>query len=105
MLFRINVCLGGVPATLINFLSLGPYGASLCARLYFRETQGTGNLLTKLSYKLINKIEANHCRAAYSHWWKRACHCKKTQQGFIAYRGKYALLPNPITETSDTSGG
>lgn len=69
MLMSIDVKFNHKPSQIINWLTCGPKGASMCARLYLynRYVSRRNMLVNGLKY-IIDKIEKDHCYTSARHW-------------------------------------
>ena len=69
MLMKIDELLLNVPSIIINKVTLGSKGSSLCGRLYlYNRYISDSNFIVKLLLAIIDGIENNHCERSARHW-------------------------------------
>ena len=84
MLFKINKLSKGYPARLINWVTGGDKGSSLCARMYlYKKYVSNKNILVNAFVFVVDSIEPNHCVIAANHWRRRI------KRGYGHYPAKY----------------
>ncbi len=93
MLFKIDNFLNRAPSRIINFLTFGPKGSSLCARayLYVRYIDNHAYFAKKF-IALCNVFEPQHCYLAARYWRARVCADRNLSYP-VAYVA-YLQLPN-----------
>lgn len=70
LLLQIDTALRNYPSRVINLVTLGPPGASLCARAYlYREYHG--GRLASVFVRLVDLVEPGHCLTAARIWRAR----------------------------------
>lgn len=73
MLMSIDRTCFHIPSFLINVLTLGSAGSTLCGRLYlYRKYVSQSNPFANLAVKIIDGIEAGHCETSARQWRVRA---------------------------------
>ena len=72
MLFKIDRRLRNKPSMLINLLTGGSKGSTLCSRLYLyhRYIQRNNKLVNALRW-IIDSLEPGHCKASANNWKNR----------------------------------
>lgn len=69
MLTKINTSSSGYPANILNTITGGAKGASLCGRLYlYHKYISQRNVLVNFLMAAIDGLEADHCENAARHW-------------------------------------
>lgn len=70
MLFKIDEFLCGWPSLIINKITCGSKGSSLCGRMYLRSKYCKRPYFAKSFVFLVDSIEHKHCLNAARHWRK-----------------------------------
>lgn len=72
MLIKLDKLSKGVPSRIINIVTCGPRGSSMCARLYlYQRYVSRRNLLVNGVKGLVDFVESDHCHISAKIWRKR----------------------------------
>ena len=71
-LIKIDFLLKNVPSNIINFMTLGSRGATMCARVYlYNRYISKRNIVINGLLASINWVEKDHCYIAARYWRSR----------------------------------
>lgn len=94
MLFWIDRLLWCIPSRIVNWLTCGPEGSSMCARLWLHYHYGKGGYPTLILITIIDAIEKEHCYTSARLWRKRVWVKKE-----VTYPPEYKLFFDPENMT------
>ena len=92
MLMSIDKALGNIPSVLINTVTLGSKGSSLCGRLYlYNKYVSTTNKFVNSLIFIIDGVEPGHCSTSARHWRLRhkkdGCYFPKRYSEYLQVKG------------------